>query len=302
MPAIEKSMSTASIQWDHWRSFIAVAEQGSLSAAARALGLTQPTVSRHIDLLEDALGAALFLRSPHGLAPSDLSRQLLPEARAMAASAAALERTASAPADAARGTLRLTASEVVGSEILPAVLAPLLASHPGLQVELVLSNRNDDLLRREADLAVRMVRPKQAGLVARKIADVRIGLYAHKRYLAARGTPQTVAALAGHVLIGPDRDSATLATLSDTGITRQMLCFRCHRESAQLNAVRAGLGIGAMQAGIARVSTELHPVLADEISFRLECWLAMHEDMRSSARTRLVFDHLATHLPSALAA
>ena len=302
MSAIEESMSTASIQWDHWRSFIAVAEQGSLSAAARALGLTQPTVSRHIDLLEQDVGARLFLRSPQGLALSDLGLQLLPEARAMAASAAALERTASAPADAARGIVRLTASEVVGSEILPGVLAPLLVRHAGLEVELVLSNRNDNLLRREADLAVRMVRPSQAGLVARKFADVRIGLYAHDSYLAAQGTPHRVPDLAGHVLIGPDRDAAALAALTGTGITRRMLRFRCDRESAQINAIRAGLGIGALQAGIARASPDLRPVLPDSVSFQLECWLAMHEDLRKSARVRLVADHLAEHLPGAFRA
>jgi DNA-binding transcriptional LysR family regulator len=301
MAVIEITMSTAAIQWDHWRSFIAVAEQGSLSAAARVLGLTQPTVSRHIDLMEQAVGATLFLRSPQGLAPSDLGRQLLPEARAMAAAAAALERTASAPADAARGIVRLSASEVVGTEVLPAVLAPLPGRYPGLEVELVLSNRNDDLLRREADLAVRMVRPAQTGLVARKIADLRIGLYAHARYLDRHGTPSAPEALAGHVLIGPDRDSAALAALAGTGIARRMVRFRCDRESAQLNAIRAGMGIGAMQAGIARISPGLRPVLADSIFFGLECWLAMHEDLRSSARVRLVLDHLAAELPAALA-
>lgn len=293
-------MSTATIQWDHWRSFIAVAEQGSLSAAARVLGLTQPTVSRHIDLLEQEVGARLFLRSPQGLVPSDLGQQLLPEARAMAASAAALERTASAPADATRGVVRLSASKVVGAEILPALLAPLLACHRGLAVELVLSNRNDDLLRREADLAVRMVRPGQAGLVARKLADLRIGLYAHESYLAEQGTPQTVSDLAGHVLIGPDRDTAALAALTGTGITRRMLRFRCDDESAQINAIRTGMGIGAMQEGIARLSPKLRPVLAESVSFKLECWLAMHEDLRASARVRLVADHLVTQLPSAL--
>jgi DNA-binding transcriptional LysR family regulator len=297
-PAIEKNMSTAPIQWDHWRSFIAVAEQGSLSAAARTLGLTQPTVSRHIDLLEEAAGATLFLRSPQGMGLTDLGQQLMPEAQAMSASAAALERTASAPADASRGIVRITASEVVGSEILPDVLSPLLASHPGLEVELALSNRSDDLLRREADLAVRMVRPTQAGLVARKIGDVRIGLFAHERYLAAQGTPETVPQLAGHVLIGPDRDSAALAALTGTGVTRRMIRFRCDRESAQITAIRAGMGIGAMQAGIARASPELRPVLADGISFKLECWLAMHEDLRTSARVRLVLEHLADYLPA----
>ena len=294
-------MSTVPIQWDHWRSFIAVAEEGSLSGAARALRLTQPTLGRHIDLLEQAVGAALFLRAPQGMALTDLGRDLLPEARAMAAAAAALERTASAPLDAARGVVRLTASEVVGAEVLPGVLAPLLSAHPGLEVELVLSNRNEDLLRREADLAVRMLRPVQTGLVARKVAEVRIGLYAHARYLAAQGVPQTPADLAGHILIGPDRDAGTLAAMAAAGLDRRMLRLRCDREAAQLNALRAGLGIGAAQAGVARACPDLRPVLAGHFAFRLECWLAMHEDLRASARVRLVFDHLAAHLPAALA-
>ncbi len=294
-------MSNIPIQWDHWRSFIAVAEEGSLSAAARALRLTQPTVGRHIDLLEEAVGAGLFLRAPQGMALTDLGRELLPEARAMAGAAAALERAASAPLDAGRGVVRLTASEVVGAEVLPGILAPLLAAHPGLEVELALSNRNENLLRREADLAVRMVRPTQTGLVARRIAGVRIGLYAHARYLAAHGTPQTPAELAFHVLIGPDRDAATLAAMAAAGLDRRMLRFRCDREAAQLNAVRAGLGIGAAQAGIARACPDLRPVLSAHFDFQLDCWLAMHEDLRASARVRLVFDHLAVHLPGALA-
>jgi len=295
-------MSNAPIQWDHWRSFIAVAEQGSLSAAARMLGLTQPTVSRHIDLLESAVAAALFLRSPQGMDLSDLGEQLLDEARAMAASAAALERAASAPADAVRGVVRITASEVVGSEILPDVIGRLVRECPGLEVELVLSNRNEDLLRREADIAVRMARPTQAGLVARKIADVRIGLYAHSRYLARFGMPQSPQELAGHVLIGPDRDISALAALNTTGITRRMIRFRCDRESAQMNAIRAGVGIGAMQAGIAKRSPQLCPVLAEHVSFPLECWLAVHEDLRRNARMRAAFDHLAEHLPEVLRA
>ncbi len=279
-----------------------MAEQGSLSGAARLLGLIQPTVSRHIDLLEQATGATLFIRSQQGLALSDPGRQLLPEARAMAASAAALERSASAPMEAGCGIVRLTARVVVGAAILPDLLAPLLADHPGLEEELVLSNRNEDLLRRKADLALRLVHPVQAGLVARKIADVRIGLFAHARYLAAYETPQTTAELAGHVLIGPDRDSMALAAMADEGIARRILRFRCDDEAAQINAIRAGLGISALQAGIARATPELQPVLARDLTFSLECWLAMHEDLRSSARVRLVADHLAEHLPAAFMA
>ncbi|MFN4100004.1 MAG: LysR family transcriptional regulator, partial [Pararhodobacter sp.] len=245
-------MSNSAIHWDHWRSFVAVAEEESLSAAARILGLTQPTVSRHIDLLESALGTRLFLRSSQGMRLTDRGAELLSEARAMAASASALERLASAPSDAGRGIVRLTASEVVGAEILPGVLAPLIAAHPGLEIELILSNRNEDLLRRAADLAVRMVRPTQSALIARRIAEIRIGLYAHQRYLDGRGCPDTPEALAGHVLIGPDRDMAALSAYAEKHVTRRMIRFRCDSEGAQLNALRAGMGIGALQAGVAR--------------------------------------------------
>ena len=294
-------MSTTPIQWDHWRSFIAVAEAGSLSAAARKLGLTQPTVSRHIDLLEASVGATLFLRAPQGMTLSDLGGQMLPEARTMAASAAALERAASSPIEAARGVVRMGASEVVGAELLPAILSPLLAAHPGLAVELALSNRNDDLLRREADLALRMVRPTQSGLVARKLADARIGLFAHLRYLDRHGTPATLGALADHVLIGPDGDPMALEGFAKAGIPRRLIRLRCDREAAQLNAIRAGLGIGVMQAGIARRDPDLRPVLAGHVAFTLECWLVLHADLRQSARVRLLADHLAAHLAQAMA-
>lgn len=282
-------------QWDHWRSFLAVAEDGSLSAAARRLGLTQPTVARHIDLMEAALGVTLFLRTPAGLTPTETGAALLPEARVMAASAAALERTASAPASAASGIVRIAASEVVGTEILPAILGPLLARHAGLEVELALSNRNDDLLRREADLAVRMVRPTQAGLIARKLADVEIGLFAHRAYLDRHGRPRQADDLAGHVLIGPDRDERVLAAMAGPvpALARRMIRFRCDREAAQLNALRAGVGIGVCQLALARACPDLEPVLAGVVGFRLEAWLAMHQDLRGSARVRLIFDHLA---------
>lgn len=294
-------MITPPIPWDHWRSFAAVAEHGSLSAAARALGLTQPTLSRHVDLLEEALGAKLFLRAPQGTDLTDLGHDLLPEARAMVAAAGALERTASAPIGEMRGTVRLAASEMIGTEVLPGVLAPLIAAHPGLTVELVLSNRNEDLLRRAADLAVRMVRPTQSGLVARKIAELRFGLYAHRAYLKQHGTPRVPADLAGHALIGPDRDAGALAAYAAVGIARKMLRFRCDSDSAQLNALRAGLGIGAAARGVAARHIELTPVLPGAFGPVLECWLAMHADLRGSARVRLVNEHLTRHLPRALA-
>jgi hypothetical protein len=128
-------------------------------------------------------------------------------------------------------------------------------------VELVLSNRNDDLLRREADLALRMVRPSRPGWWRASSRMCGSGFTRMTAISTAQGTPQRVPDLAGHVLIGPDRDAAALAASTGTGITRRMLRFRCDRESAQINAIRAGLGIGPMQAGIARASPDLRPVL-----------------------------------------
>ena len=169
-------------EWDHYRTFLAVVVTGSLSGAARSLGLTQPTVgARHIETLEAALGTPLFTRSPGGLRPTEAALALRPHAEAMAHAAEALVRTASGEADAARGVIRLTASDVVGAEVLPPILTDFREDHPRIAVELVLSNRSEDLLRGEADIAVRMVRPTQEALLAWRIGQVRLGLFAHRR-------------------------------------------------------------------------------------------------------------------------
>ncbi|WP_159065358.1 LysR family transcriptional regulator, partial [Xanthomonas citri] len=160
------------ISWELYRSFLAVLEEGSLSAAARALGLTQPTIGRHVAALEDLLAVPLFVRSQTGLLPTDAAQALRSHARAMADIAAALQRAASRHGEAVQGTVRISASEVVGAEILPPILAALRAAHPQLRMELVLSNPVQDLLHRQADVAVRMIRPQQDLLVARRVGKV----------------------------------------------------------------------------------------------------------------------------------
>lgn len=194
--------------WDLYRSFLAVLREGSLSGAARALGLTQPTLGRHVEALEQTLGLALFTRSGHGLMPTEAALELRPHAEALAASAAALLRAASGRGAGTRGTVRITASEVVGAEVLPPILARLRREHPELVVELVLSNRTEDLLRRDADIAVRMVRPAQEALVARRLGVVELGLHAHQRYLDRCGAPAVLDDLRAHALIGFDRETA----------------------------------------------------------------------------------------------
>jgi DNA-binding transcriptional LysR family regulator len=284
--------------WDELRTFVEVARDGSLSGAARRLGLTQPTVGRHIDALEAALGLTLFTRSPRGLAPTPAAKALEPHVEAMAAAAAALARTASGEATADRGAVRVTASEIVGVEVLPPMLAAFHAEHPGIAIELALTNRTQDLARRDADIAVRMVRPTQAGLVARRIGSSRISLFAHRDYLARFGEPRTLADLAGHCFIGFDRDNSTFRAAGDyaRSMTRESFGLRCDSDLAQLAALRAGVGIGGCQDNIARRMPELVPVLPNAFHYALEVWLVMHEDLKATRRVRLLFDHLAAGL------
>ena len=240
--------------WDLYRSFLAVVDQGSLSGAARALRIAQPTVGRHIAALEGALGgAALFTRSPGGLRPTDAALALRPHAQAMATAAQALVRTASGEADAAAGVVRLTASDVVGAEVLPPLLTDFHEAHPRVAVELNLSNRQEDLLRRDADIAVRMARPTQSALLAQRIGSLRLKFFAHQSYLQRHGEPRTLADLAGHSLIGYDRASPPERVLKAIGmpLTRDLFSLRTDSELAQLAALRAGYGIGACQPAIA---------------------------------------------------
>ncbi len=288
--------------WSLYRAFLAVMTEGSLSAAARALGLTQPTLGRQVAELERALGVALFTRSPQGLKPTDAAIDLRPHAQAMAGAASALVRAASGAGDTARGVVRLTASEIIGAEVLPTILADFRPKHPGVAVELSLDNQQQDLLRGAADIAVRMVRPTQEALVARRLADTHLGLYAHRRYVEAEGAPATLDALPDHAVIGFDKGTQFLRGLVQrVPLPPQGFAFRADSDLAQLAAVRAGFGIGFIQHGVARRDPDLVPVCPGQIGFELPVWLVMHEDLRATLRMRAMFDHLAEGLDAFLA-
>ena len=261
------------------------------------LGLTQPTLGRHIAALEAALGVKLFARSRHGLVPTQAALDLAPHAEAMEAAAQAFVRSASGETDEPRGTVRLTASNIIGVEVLPAILRDFHERHPRIAIELVLSNKNQDLSRRDADIAVRMVRPAQKALVARRLGIVKIGLYARRDYLARHGTPRAIGHLGRHAVIGFDRDTQSTRWFgAKLAATRDLFALRTDDDLAQLNALRAGFGIGGCQAGIAARDPNLIPVLPAALGFKLEMWLVTHEDLRSSRRVRLLFDHLAVAL------
>jgi DNA-binding transcriptional LysR family regulator len=284
--------------WELYRTFLEVVRDGSLSGAARKLELTQPTVGRHIDALESALGFSLFTRSQRGLTTTPAALELVPHAETMSAASAALRRAASGETTTDRGTVRITASEIMGCEVLPAILAGFRHQYPEITLELALTNRNEDLLRRDADIAVRMVRPTQKALIARRIGKSSIGLYAHQNYVRKFGTPKTILELSKHSVIGFDRDDRAFRSIGSLAqkITRETFGFRCDSDPAQLAALRAGIGIGGCQHNIAKQMPELLPVLAKAIQFELEVWVAMHEDLKSTRRIRLLFDWIASGL------
>lgn len=277
--------------WDLYRSFLAVLEAGSLSAAARNLGLSQPTVGRHVSALETILGLHLFTRSQGGLLPTDTALELRPHAEAMRSHAAALRRAAESQGDGARGTVRIAASEMIGMEVLPSMVARLQQTHPQLRIELVLGNHVHNLLRREADIAVRMTPPLQDQLVARRVGTISVGLFAHNSYLRRHPAPETLEALAAHRLIGFDQDTPFLrdARRYLPMWDRDAFSTRVDSDVGQWMLLRAGAGIGFCQHALAARHPALQPILAEQVRVALETWITLHEDLRDSLRCRTVF-------------
>ncbi|MDH4412552.1 MAG: LysR family transcriptional regulator [Rhizobium sp.] len=287
-------MTLDQISWDHYRTFLAVLETGSLSAAARTLGLTQPTAGRHIEALEQAFGAPLFLRSPQGLLPTEKALAMQGHARGMAAMSLALARIASGDMEEVRGTVRISASEVIAVETLPPILTRLQEEHPALEIELSASDAVEDLLQQEADIAIRMIKPTQAALLSRRIGKLSLGFHAHRRYLERHGVPNALGELTGHRLIGFDRQ---LAYIRDMLKDRPDLVgiafdFRADSNLVQLAAIRAGLGIGMCQHAIAAREPDLIEVLPGALDLSLETFVVMHENLKTVPRFRATFDAL----------
>lgn len=297
-------MSTSEPSWELYETFLAVMRTGSLSGASRTLAVAQPTVRRRVEALEAALGAPLFIRATNGLVPTDAAQATLPHAEAMSAAARALVRSTSGPIDEESGTVRVAASEIVGVEVLPQIFTSLRKAWPRVQLELSFSNRLEDLLRRDADVAVRMTAPTQGALVAKRVGAIPVGLFAHEDYLAKAAKVKSPGdLLKGHSLIGSDKERGLIKGLAAAGINASPRDFaiRCDSDVAQLAAVRAGLGIGVCQVPLARRDPKLKRVLP-RFEVPLETWVVMHEDQRRVKRVRVVFDHLVNELGKYLGA
>jgi DNA-binding transcriptional LysR family regulator len=288
--------------WSLVRSFLAVLEKGSLLAASRHLQLSQPTIGRHVAELESQLGLVLFDRNGRGLLPTEAAYHLAESARIMQSGADQLARNVMGADLGASGTVRITASQPVSCYVLPPLLAQMRLSLPDIQVELVASNEVSNLLRREADIAVRMVQPQQASIIARRVGKVTLRACAHQDYLRRRGVPRQPNDLLAHDLIGGDRNDDTLKGFAAQGLVvgREQFAFRADDLIVVWQAVRAGLGVGFVSEYLIRSDPAVIPVLPKLKIEPLPVWLAVHKEIRTSKRIRAVYDFLADALPAAI--
>jgi len=288
--------------WTRLRAFLATAETGSLSAAARQLGLTQPTLGRQVSALEQELGLALFERSGRTLHLTDAGRDVLAEARSMGETANRIALIAQGRAQSLEGRIRVTASDMMSAHVLPEILLRLRPMAPALRVDIIAANDIRDILAREADIAIRHVRPSEPDLIARLIGDAPAHLYASKDYLAARGTPTTPADLATHDLISFGDDARMIEALSAWGLTLRPEQFTTGATSGNAcwELARKGFGFAPMSDDIARAFPDMVPLLTDDAPITFPIWLVTHRDLHTSRRIRLVFDLLADMLSERL--
>ena len=266
---------------------------------ARLAQVHQP--GRHIAELEAQLGVLLFERTGRGLLPTPTALQLAESARAMDNAANQLARSVSGADAGISGTVRISASQPVACYLLPPILAQMRLALPDVQVELVASNAVSNLLRREADIALRMVQPDQASLVVKRVAKITLGAYAHRDYLRRRGTPKQPQDLLNHDLVGNDRDEAIVKGMAGFGlpVTRESFAFRCDDLIAYWQAVRAGLGIGFVADYLAATDKEVVAILPMIKVPPIPIWLTVHREIRTSRRIRAVYEFLAQALPKA---
>lgn len=284
--------------WSLIEAFLAVAEQGSLSAAARQLAASQPTLGRQIKQLETELSVELFHRHPRGLELTETGHSILPGARAMRDAMQDITMKAAGQQTDLAGDVRLTTSVFMAHVSIPPILAGLRRSHPEIRIDLVPSDETENLLFREADIAVRMYRPEQLDMIAQHIGDLPLGVFAAKSYLARAGRPTSPADLMNHDLIGYDRSDQIIRGMREMGfpVTRDWFSVRCDNQSAYWQLLRAGCGIGFSQLGAAQADPEIEQLFPDLPIPPLPVWLTAHEAMRRTPRVRVVWDALAQGL------
>lgn len=293
------NLADRSFDWNHVRAFLAAADEGSFSGAARALRTAQPTVGRQIAALEGELGVSLFERVGRGIALTPTGLALVEHVRTMADAALRVSRVAAGQALSIDGPIRITASELVASHHLPGPIARLRRLHPGLEVEIVASNEAQDLRRREADVAIRSFRPTEPDLVARKIRDGEAYLYAARAYAAELGPALDAATIARATFIGFDHGARFrdgLSSLLGVDVPAERFALVAASQHVQWALVREGAGIGVMMAEIGDADRSVVRVFADRGAIPVPMWLVTHRDVHTSRRVRAVADFLCAAL------
>jgi DNA-binding transcriptional LysR family regulator len=288
----------SALDWSLVQAFLTVAERGSLSAAARVLGSSQPTLGRQIRAMEEQLGAELFQRHERGVSLTQTGMALIPSARAMRDALHQIELRAVGQAATLEGTVRIAASVVVATHHLPRIIADIRVREPQIAIELDASDEPSNLHYREADIAIRMFRPTQLDLVTQHLGDLELGAFVARSYVARRGLPERMEDLLQHDVVGMDKSSRLLDGFALAGqrVDREWFKTRSDDPTAYWELVRAGCGIGFAQRSIGRRDPELVELPLDFQLPRLPVWLTVHETLRHVPRVRRVWELLAAGL------
>jgi DNA-binding transcriptional LysR family regulator len=284
--------------WNLLRSFCAIFETGTLTAAARLSGVTQPSMGRHLRELEAAIGETLFVRLPGKLQPTARAEALFETLAPIRSAVRDAHSLFHEKQGRIAGVVRVAVAHVYAMRVVPDILAPLLNAQPDLEIELSVANRVDNLLRREADIAVRLMRPEQDSLIARKMGATEMGLFAHESFIARFGEPTTFNIPSEAFIAGFDREPITIAPAIRSGELKQAPRFRFRSDSmmARHAVVESGFGLGMYCVDIAANIPGLKRILEKEVSLPLEVWLCAHDELKRSARMRYVWERLSSEL------
>ena len=290
-----KGKQRSVFDWNQARAFLVTAEEGSLSGAARALGLTQPTLSRQVAGIEEALGVTLFERTSRSLLLTRAGVELLEHFRSMGEAASRISIAATGQSETVSGHVVLTMTDLAATHFLPPVLKRLEIDAPNLRIEVVTSNQISDLMRREADIAIRHTRPQDLNLIAKRLRDATARAYAARAYLDRVGRPGTVADLSGLQFVGTEDPERLIAPLAAMGAQLTGTNFRFIAPSGvlMLELVRQGFGVSFLPEEIARKYPELEDVVPSMPALPVETWLVTHRELRTNPGIRLVFDVLS---------
>lgn len=283
------------INWDLLHSFFVVAKHGSLSAAGKAEHMAQPTISRHIAKLEEKLGYRLFDRSRNGVSMTKRGTDLFEHVQKMAEVASAFEKTQTGKSERLSGTVRLTASRILSTYALPDILTRFHHEEPEIAIELVASDLTENLLLREADIALRMFRPTQQDVITRKLSELQMGAYASYDYIQRRGEPAAIEDVLHHDVIGYDRNTLIIDGFRRSGfeVDRDFFAFRSDDQVVCWEMVIAGYGIGFNQLNIGDADPRVKRIEWVNDIVSLPLWLTAHSSLNTNSRIRRVYDYLA---------